>query len=131
MVQGGQAWCVGRSRGAKRGHFDEQREVADRPGTGDACQDRQPLTEIATGSAGGEKLGVDGGESRRDLLNPEDEHLGRPPPGSGVRMYGAPLGPVLMPPQDRGQRAAEILRWRLALRAADPGEVAIGPLRVV
>ena len=88
MVQGGQAWCVGRSRGAKRGHFDEQREVADRPGTGDACQDRQPLTEIATGSAGGEKLGVDGGESRRDLPHSADELVGRPPSWSEVSRNG-------------------------------------------
>src|SRR4051794_9503366 len=49
---------------------------------------------------------------------PADEGLGRPRPGPQVSGDGAPLGPVLMPPDDGRERATEILRRGLALGPA-------------
>src|SRR5215210_2707326 len=40
---------------------------------------------------------------------PADEHLSRPRPGTKLSRDGAPLGPVLMPPNDRRDCAAQIL----------------------
>src|SRR3954454_3319159 len=48
-------------------------------------------------------------------VSPADKGLGRPRPGTQVSRDGAPLGAVLMPPDDRRERAAQILRLRLTL----------------
>ena len=65
--------------------------------------------------------------SQTPSARPADEDLGGAPPGSEVGRDGAPLGPVLMPPQDGGERAAQVLRWRLALRAGKPRPAAPEP----
>src|SRR3954465_5062583 len=51
-------------------------------------------------------------------VGPADEHLSRPRPGPQVRGDGAPLGPVLMPPDDRRDCTTEILGRGLALGPA-------------
>src|SRR6185312_11224767 len=48
-------------------------------------------------------------------VGPADEELSRPRPGPQVRRDGPPLGAVLMPPDDRREGAAQILRLRLTL----------------
>src|SRR5215217_2614037 len=62
---------------------------------------------------------------------PADEGLSRLGPGPQVRRNGAPLGPVLMPPNDRRECAAQILGRGLALGPArlDQG-LQSHPLRV-
>src|SRR5215213_4071450 len=45
---------------------------------------------------------------------PAEEGLSRPRPGPQLSRDGAPLGPVLMPPDDRRERAAQILWCGLA-----------------
>src|SRR5215212_5693094 len=51
-------------------------------------------------------------------VGPAEEGLSRPRPGTKLRRDGAPLGPVLMPPDDRQERAAQILWCGLALGPA-------------
>src|SRR5215217_7000740 len=51
-------------------------------------------------------------------MRPADEGLSRPRPGAELSGYGAPLGPVLMPPEDGRDRAPQILRRGLALGPA-------------
>src|SRR3954468_2297297 len=51
-------------------------------------------------------------------VGPADEHLSRPRPGTQVSRNGAPLGSVLMPPEDGRDRATEILGRGLALGPA-------------
>jgi hypothetical protein len=50
--------------------------------------------------------------------SPTDEGLRGARPGTKLSRDGAPLGPVLMPPEDGRDRAAQILRRRLAPRPA-------------
>src|SRR5215207_8137184 len=51
-------------------------------------------------------------------VGPADEHLSRPRPGPQVSRDGAPLGPVLMPPDNGRKRAPQILGRGLALGPA-------------
>src|SRR5215207_7153411 len=51
-------------------------------------------------------------------MGPADEHLSRPRPGPQVRGDGAPLGSILMPPEDGRERAPQILGRGLALGPA-------------
>jgi len=51
-------------------------------------------------------------------VRPADEGLGRTRPGTKLSRDGAPLGPVLMPPNDRRDCAAQILWCGLALGPA-------------
>src|SRR5690242_13837713 len=59
------------------------------------------------------------GEDQQPLppaqARPAEEGLGRPRPGPQLSRNGAPLGSILMPPDDRRQRAPQILRLRLTL----------------
>ena len=51
-------------------------------------------------------------------VGPADEGLSRSRPGTQVSRDGAPLGPILMSPDDRRDGAPQILRRGLALGPA-------------
>src|SRR4051794_32286564 len=48
------------------------------------------------------------------VLSPADEQLGGSPPGAKFSRNAAPLGPVLMSPDDRRKAPAQLLRGCLA-----------------
>jgi len=76
------------------------------------------LELVARSSEGDAPLLHEGEQPLPDTqARPADEHLSGTPPRTKVGGDGAPLGPVLVPPQDGAHRPAEILR-RLTLRAA-------------
>ena len=62
---------------------------------------------------------------------PADEDLCRLPPGPQLLGDGSPLGSILMPPEDRRDRAPKLLGRRLRLRAAGLNQrLQLTPLRI-
>src|SRR4051794_3324431 len=76
-----------------------------------AVQKRHP--ELDTTLLGQEQQPLPHAQAR-----PAEEGLRRPRPGTKLSRDGAPLGPVLMPPDDGRQRAPQVLRRGLALGPA-------------
>src|SRR3954451_22974796 len=81
-----------------------------RPDAG-AVQKRHP--ELDPALLGEEQQALPHAQAR-----PAEDGLSRPRPGTKLSRDGAPLGPVLMPPDDRRERAAQILWCGLALGPA-------------
>src|SRR4051812_42055541 len=78
-----------------------------RPDAG-AVQKRHPKSDPAL-------LGEEQQALPHAQAGPAEEGLGRPRPRPQVSRNGPPLGSILMPPDDRRQRAPQILRLRLTL----------------
>src|SRR4051795_11526178 len=78
-----------------------------RPDAG-AVQKRHPELDPA-------RLGEEQQALPDTQAGPAEEDLGRPRPRPQLSRNGAPLGSILMPPDDRRQRAPQILRLRLTL----------------
>src|SRR4051812_14674176 len=87
--------------------FFRARRLVVRPDAG-AVQKRHPELDPAL-------LGQEPQPLPHAQVSPADEGLGRPRPGPQLSRNGAPLGAVLMPPDDRRERAAQILWCGLAL----------------
>src|SRR3954471_966906 len=78
-----------------------------RPDAG-AVQKRHPKSDPAL-------LGEEQQALPDTQAGPAEEGLGRPRPRPQLSRDGPPLGSILMPPDDRRQRAPQILRLRLTL----------------